>query len=208
MCRSRVRVPSLAPKNNMQNFQENLPNQNVAQYIQELKEGLELPIQKSGIELAASIVNITSSAKLILEKNLNYNPDVFDHYHFEQQRLALINNTPQKRQVMLEQFTLSLSSQYKDKLEVSIENFLFDFSMYFNKNTLNACWENSEYDIEYIIFEDSLYELIQPEIDIQNAYDTYIELKDFLSDIGVEEESFDEMTELIERENNIRYTTH
>ncbi len=192
----------------MQNYQENLPHQNVAKYIEEQKEKHELPIHKSGIELAVSIVNITSSARLILKENLNHNPDVFDDYHFEQQRIDLINNTPQKRQIILELFSISLSKHYKNNLETTIENFLYDFKIYFMKNTLNARYESSGEDEEYLILEEILYELVQPEVDIQNAYEICVELKDFLSSIGVEEETFDEMAELIDKENNIKYTTH
>ena len=194
----------------MHKSQENLPCNNASQYIQEQKEAYDLPLHKSGIELAASIANITTSAELIAKETLNYNPEVFDENEFEKQRISLIKSTPEKKQAFLNQLSLHLSREGKDDLELLIENFLYDFKMHFNNNIFNACRDiqEDEEDFGYLIFEDSLYQLLEPEVAIQNVYDSYLNLTNFLVSTGIQPEAFEEIFELMEKENNIKYTTH
>jgi hypothetical protein len=188
----------------MNDTSESLPIQNTSEYVEQQKESYDLPINKSGIELAASISNIISSAKLIAHMNLYHYPEVFNDEDFEQQREYLRKQNLDGQQIFFEQYSVKLSEEYRNSLDLTINSFLSDFKAYYSTNSLCELDKN----LEYKFFHEFCLDLLKPEVNIQSAYELYVNLKEFLTSMGVEKEILEKIAYLIEKSSRVRYTTH
>jgi len=180
------------------------PPQNTNEYIEQQKERHDLPIHKSGIELLASTSLILAGARLVNQENLNYNPEVFDEYHFKKQREYLETHSINEQRVFLEQFSVKLSKEYRENLKLTTDSFLSDFKAYFPKNTFS----DSKQDLGYQFFQEFCLDLLKPEVEIQNVYELYVDLTEFLISMGVEKTTLAKITTFIEKNNLIKHTTH
>lgn len=195
-------------------------------------ENYETSIQKSGIELASTIADITSSAMLITAQPLNYEPEVFDKKHFQEEREVLLNQNEEIRECLLEQLSLRLSKKQREKNLEAVKNFLNDFDEFFPKdeervNTrftlleiqqrenvakkpfqkLTKGYESEKHE-DYLIVEDALLQLTKREVYIQEAFCVYIDLAGILCDMGISPDIFEEMMIKKEQEYKLRHTMH
>lgn len=216
----------------MHELEEHLPSQNSNEYIEKQKEIYNDPLHKSGLELTSSIANITSEALLITQENLNYTPEVFSKHTFQKKREHILEHSEEEREYLLHDLSLNLKKEYKDYLKESIFSFLNNFENYAKvpkyykptrykmvgkekkqkqreiiKNKLSKCHKKVE-DRDYKELKDTLFLLLKDEIDIQNAFETYMDLAFFLYDNGVDICIFEEIINMKEFEKKKKYTTH
>jgi hypothetical protein len=190
----------------------------------------ELPLHKSGIELASSIANITSSAMLINQDHLSYEPEMFVKNTFVKEREYLIQQPKEKQEILLEQLSLNLTKDYKKKLKKQIDSFIEDFNLFTLKpntkpyttfqilpktvaKTTNGIL-NTKLSKGYVKnaqkepIKEFLYELLESEISIQSTFEIYLELAVLLSETGMEISIFEDIMTSQEKERYIEHSTH
>ncbi len=191
----------------------------------------ELPLHKSGIELASSIANITSSAMLINQDHLSYEPEMFVKNTFVKEREYLIQQPKEKQEILLEQLSLNLTKDYKKKLKKQIDSFIEDFNLFTLKpntkpyttfqilpktvakttngilNTkLSKGYERNNNDNDPM--KEFLYELLESEISMQSTFEIYLELAMLLAETGVDISIFEYIMKSQEKESYIEHSTH
>ncbi len=195
------------------------------------KQDYEAPIQKSGLELAENIADITSEAMLIVAQPLNHEPKSFSKYHFLKEREFLLQQTQETREVLLEQLSLRLSKEQREKNTDAVRNFLNDFKEYIpNKNKehfkrledrdikaerdknfakrKHGRFYSKEKDLDFKMMKDALSSLTRSEVYIQDVFEIYLDLTHVLNDLNLNVEMFEAIMMKKEKENKIKYTMH
>ncbi len=194
-------------------------------------ENQEIPIQKSAVELATNMAEITTGAMLIVAQPLNYEPKCFSKHHFQKEREFLLNQPSKKQEILLEQLSLRLSKEQREKNADAVRNFLNNFKEYiphegrkhfrlvdgrdikvekgnnFTKRKLGKLYSKGK-DLDFKMMKEALSSLTESEVYIQDVFETYQDLTHILNDLDIDIHIFEEIMQNKERENRIEHTMH
>jgi hypothetical protein len=187
----------------MQEFENSPIKQNSREYLQEQKELHDYPLYRSGLELSADLANITAKAMLITQEHLIYNPDIFDKYRFKNEREFILKQPEQEQELLLGDLSLNLTKKHKMKLKDSINFFLADYE----NDVIKKIPQESE-DENFENLKSTLWGLLGSEIDIQKAFNVYVDLAYLLNKKGMDITVFKKILQLMKMEGIKKYASH
>ncbi len=156
-------------------------------YIEEQKEAHESPLHQTGLDLMSQLADITTSAMLISEENLEKKPDLFQKNCFEEKRTSLIAEN-----ISLEDLSLELTRNTKNQLIGTINLFIYDFRKYAKDTKASKT--------QVYLIEEMLDDLLNDEIVIKNAFTLYKGLARFFHFRGIDVSFFETILNLKEYE--------